>query len=134
MLILVFLMIIFHLIWIIKTIYEYISLEDYFGFRGFVEFGDIVKFRTYHGDYTYHSHIFPFIVETGNSTKMVLISITSGSLLEFNSSRVVFQKECGKSKVISCFTNDFPAEMLICLYRTMDNLLEAILLNQKLKI
>ena len=113
--------------------YDYISLEDYFGFQGFVEFGDIVKFETYHSDYTYHSHIFPFIVETGNSTKIVLISIISGDLLEFNSSRVVFQKECGKSKVISCFTNHFPEEMLICLYRTMDNLLEAILLNQRLE-
>ena len=113
--------------------YDFITLEKYFGFQNYVEFGDIVKFQTFHDSYLYHSHIFPFIIETENSTKIVLISIISGDLLEFNSSRLVFEKECGKSKVISCFTNQLPWSMIICLYKNVENQLEAILLNQKLE-
>ena len=110
------------------------SLENYFGFSNcnFIEFGNVVEFVAVKKDSEF-SYIFPFIIETGNTTSFVIHAIDMNKILEFYGERFQFIKDCGKGKVISCFSNKIPKNYLTCLYRDTYYQLSIIILNEYLE-
>ena len=78
-------------------------------------------------------YIIPVIVETNSSTKFILHAINPDNILDINITKFQVEKECGKSRMISCFSNEMSMRYLSCLYINTNNQLVVTMFNQYLE-
>jgi hypothetical protein len=113
---------------------KYVSsdLEDYFGFRNISEFGNVVPF---YDDIYYEcsAYVFPFIIQNKTNTIFVLFKVNVNNLPFFQMPDYLYQKECKKTKVISCYSTFNPSR-LICLFITTQNVLTIEIYNNILGV
>ena len=108
------------------------DLEYFFGFKDIAEFGNVVPFYD-ESSYEYISYVFPFIIQNQTTTEFVLFMVNVDNLPFFYKWDYLYEKQCKKTKVISCFSTFSPSR-LICLFINTQNKLTIEIYNSTLGV
>ena len=109
------------------------DLEDIFGFKNIVEFGNVVPFYDEYSPGDYIGYVFPFIIQDKSNSEFVLFMVNLDNLPIFSHSDNLYQKECKNNRVISCSFTYFPSK-LICLFINTQNMLTLEIYNSTLGV
>ena len=108
------------------------DLEYFFGVKDIAEYGNVVPFYDEYS-YEYISYVFPFIIQNQTTTEFVLFMVNVDNLPFFYKWDYLYEKQCKKTKVISCFSTFSPSR-LICLFINTQNKLTIEIYNSTLGV